>query len=189
MKYFAYDLTITTLTQIHSPASNMYYFQIGGCLFHFYRALDTNIISKHLASLRNKNQRFNFALKLLKVQSVPTSVMVPHLSGHWIRICMDLHSFSLLDPDLHSICGSASRRINFPIQTTPNARQWLITASFVPISVLKVNFTTFLFLIFQQSFMFFATKHISLLIFPLKFGKLDLALAWIRNLIRIQNMY
>ena len=139
MKYFAYDLTITTLTQIHSPASNMYYFQIGGCLFHFYRALDTNIISKHLASLRNKNRRFNFALKLLKVQSIPTSVRVPHLSGHWIRIRMELHSFSLLDPDLHSIYGSASRRINSPNQSTPNARQWLITASFVSISVLRVS--------------------------------------------------
>ena len=139
MKYFAHDKTITTVAQIHSPASNMYYFQIGGCLFHFYRALDTNIISKHLASLRNKNRRFNFALKLLKVQSIPTSVRVPHLSGHWIRIRMELHSFSLLDPDLHSIYGSASRRINSPNQSTPNARQWLITASFVSISVLRVS--------------------------------------------------
>ena len=29
--------------------------------------------------------------------------------GLWIRIRMDPHSFSLLDPDPHSICGSGSR--------------------------------------------------------------------------------
>ena len=34
--------------------------------------------------------------------------------GLWIRSWMDPHSFSLLDPDPHSICGSGSgsRRVN-----------------------------------------------------------------------------
>ena len=35
------------------------------------------------------------------------------VSGLWIRIRMDPHSFSLMDPDPHSICGSGSRRGKF----------------------------------------------------------------------------
>ena len=44
-----------------------------------------------------------------------TCIMVN--SGLWIRIRMDSHSFSLLDPDPHSICGSGSRRVNLSTKT------------------------------------------------------------------------
>ena len=51
-------------------------------------------------------------------------------AGPWIRIRMDQHSFSLLDPDPHSICGSGSRREKLSDKNGRNARKLVITARF-----------------------------------------------------------
>ena len=51
---------------------------------------------------------------------------------------MDPHSFSLLDPDPHSICGSGSRRVKISTENWKNARKLLITANLL--SFLRVHF-------------------------------------------------
>ena len=46
---------------------------------------------------------------------------------------MNPHSFSLMDPDPHSICESGSRRENFSNENRKNARKLVIDCKFVQI--------------------------------------------------------
>ena len=45
----------------------------------------------------------------------------PFIAGLWIR--MDSHSFSLLDRDPHSMCGSGSRRVNLSIKNWKKCKE------------------------------------------------------------------
>ena len=70
---------------------------------------------------------------------------------------MDLHSFYLRDPDLHSICGSGFSRGNFSNKNSKNARKLLIHKCKY-IQFFKVNLhKSLLFPTFEQSLMFFLT--------------------------------
>ena len=46
--------------------SLMFFSQISGCLFHYCRAIDTNIGLKKLGELRKKSIRFGHAVRMVK---------------------------------------------------------------------------------------------------------------------------
>ena len=88
---------------------------------------------------------------------------------------MDPHSFSLLDPDPHSICGSGSRRVNLSTKNRKNARKLLITASLL--SFLKVNLIKLhCFLFLSNLLCFYNLKNSSWFFSSSKLVKLDLDL-------------
>ena len=85
---------ILNLWKNQSPSSSaIFHFQISGCLFHWLQAVECKLKECGLTILARKNGYVGHAVRLMKV------ILFYFYTGLWVRIRMDPHSFSLLDPD------------------------------------------------------------------------------------------
>ena len=73
---FFYEIILNIIKTNYKNPNNIILIQISGCLFHFNRAIDTNIAAKKLGELRKKSPRFGHAIRQIKALALTPKTRV-----------------------------------------------------------------------------------------------------------------